>query len=85
MKYQNTFCSQCGKDQGPNNTGFSHCEDHSKENIMQDYTLTVISKTGDTHDYVVYAADLDAAIDKMMDKISYDVREIHTEDEIIIF
>jgi len=55
-----------------------------KENTMQDYTLTVISKTGDTHDYVIYAATLDAAIDKMLDKISYDVREIHTEDEIII-
>jgi hypothetical protein len=51
---------------------------------MQDYTLTVISKTGHTHDYVVYAATLDAAVDKMLDKISYDVREIHTDDEIII-
>jgi hypothetical protein len=55
------------------------------EIIMQDYTLTVISKTGDTHDYVVYAATLDAAIDKMLDKISYDVREIQTEDECIFF
>jgi hypothetical protein len=54
------------------------------EIIMQDYTLTVISKTGHTHDFVVYAATLDAAIDKMLDKISYDVREIHTDDEIII-
>lgn len=84
MKYQNTFCSQCGQDQGPGDAGFSQCKDHSKENIMQDYTLTVISKTGHTHDFVVYAATLDAAIDKMLDKISYDVREIHTEDEIII-
>jgi hypothetical protein len=32
----------------------------------------------------VYAATLDAAVDKMLDKISYDVREIHTDDEIII-
>jgi len=54
------------------------------EIIMQDYTLTVISKTGHTHDFVVYAATLDAAIDKMLDKISYDVREIHTDEEIII-
>ena len=51
---------------------------------MQDYTLTVVSKTGHTHDYVVYALDMDAAIDKLLDKISYDVREIHTDDEIII-
>jgi hypothetical protein len=52
---------------------------------MQDYTLTIISKTGVAHDYVVYAATLDAAIDKMLDKISYDVREIQTEDECIFF
>ena len=51
---------------------------------MQDYTLTIISKTGLAQDFVVYAATLDAAVDKMLDKISYDVREIHTDDEIII-
>ena len=52
---------------------------------MQDYTLTVVSKTGHTHDYVVYAATLDAAIDTLLDKISYDISVIYAEDECILF
>ena len=51
---------------------------------MQEFTLTVISKTGHSHDYVVQAETLDAAVDKMLDKIGYDAREIHTDEEIII-
>jgi glucose-6-phosphate isomerase len=51
---------------------------------MQDYTLTVISKTGHTQEIVVQAESLDAAVNKMLDKISYDVREIHADDVLII-
>ena len=29
-KFANTFCSQCGKEFGPGNHGFSHCQDHNK-------------------------------------------------------
>jgi len=27
-KYDKTFCSQCGREFGPGDHGFSHCEDH---------------------------------------------------------
>jgi len=52
---------------------------------MQDFTITVVSKTNHTHDYVVYALDMDAAIDKLLDKISYDISVIYAEDECILF
>lgn len=28
MRYANVSCSQCGRDFGPGDHGFSHCEDH---------------------------------------------------------
>jgi hypothetical protein len=28
MKFENTFCSQCGREFGPGDHGFSHCKDH---------------------------------------------------------
>jgi hypothetical protein len=27
-KFNETFCSQCGKSFGPGDTGYSHCSDH---------------------------------------------------------
>lgn len=27
-RFQQTYCSQCGGEQGPGNAGFSHCADH---------------------------------------------------------
>lgn len=30
FKFPETSCSQCGRDFGPGNHGFSHCEDHRK-------------------------------------------------------
>ena len=29
FKFQKTFCSACGREFGPGNHGFSHCEDHA--------------------------------------------------------
>jgi len=29
MKFEKTFCSQCGKALGPGSSGVSHCSDHS--------------------------------------------------------
>ena len=29
FKFQQTFCSSCGREFGPGNHGFSHCEDHA--------------------------------------------------------
>ena len=28
-KFQKVWCSQCGKEFGPGNSGFSHCENHN--------------------------------------------------------
>lgn len=28
VKFKQTFCSQCGKEFGPANHGYSHCTDH---------------------------------------------------------
>jgi hypothetical protein len=52
--------------------------------MMQEFTLTVVSKTGHAHDYVVYAPTVDDAVEKMLEKISYDVLEVHTEDHTYI-
>lgn len=30
LKFPKTFCSACGREFGPGNHGFSHCEDHSQ-------------------------------------------------------
>ena len=44
MKFSKTFCSQCGGEFGPRNSGFSHCADHkyvprlSKLESLQNYT-----------------------------------------------
>ncbi len=27
-RYENTFCSNCGREFGPGDHGFSHCENH---------------------------------------------------------
>jgi len=29
-RFAQTSCSQCGEDQGPGDSGFSHCSDHAK-------------------------------------------------------
>jgi hypothetical protein len=29
-KHKMVYCSQCGKAQGPGDSGFSHCSDHRK-------------------------------------------------------
>jgi hypothetical protein len=52
---------------------------------MQEFTLILVTKTNESHDYVVSAFTLEAAIDKLLDKVSYDVCGIHTDDECIIF
>ena len=33
FKFQKVYCSQCGKEFGPRDSGYSHCEDHRKEGI----------------------------------------------------
>ena len=30
MKFQNTFCSQCGGEFGPGDHGYSHCRNHQR-------------------------------------------------------
>jgi len=32
-RYDDTFCSQCGKSFGPGGNGYSHCEDHTRLNL----------------------------------------------------
>lgn len=29
-RFENTFCSQCGGEFGPGDSGYSHCADHRK-------------------------------------------------------
>jgi hypothetical protein len=31
FKFQVTWCSNCGREFGPGNHGFSHCEDHQQQ------------------------------------------------------
>jgi hypothetical protein len=32
MKYEKTYCSECGNEFGPGDHGYSHCSDHSEKN-----------------------------------------------------
>jgi hypothetical protein len=31
IKFDKTYCSQCGGEFGPRDSGYSHCKDHRKE------------------------------------------------------
>jgi hypothetical protein len=31
LKFQEVYCSQCGGEFGPRDSGYSHCKDHQKE------------------------------------------------------
>ncbi len=33
-KFQKTFCSQCGGEFGPGESGYSHCQDHIRPVIL---------------------------------------------------
>ena len=37
MKFQETFCSQCGQGFGPGDSGYSSCKSHSSVYIPTDY------------------------------------------------
>jgi hypothetical protein len=37
MKFQETFCSQCGEGFGPGDSGYSSCKSHSSAYIPTDY------------------------------------------------
>ena len=34
MRFEKTFCSQCGGEFGPGDSGYSHCQDHRAEKIV---------------------------------------------------
>lgn len=36
-RFAMTYCSQCGSEQGPGDSGVSHCEDHRLGKIVQPY------------------------------------------------
>ena len=33
MKFPQTYCSQCGTEQGPGDSGVSHCKDHRNSHV----------------------------------------------------
>lgn len=33
-RFPQTWCSQCGEEQGPGDHGFSHCQDHRRPKII---------------------------------------------------
>jgi hypothetical protein len=44
MKFQKTYCSQCGGEFGPGDHGYSHCSDHRKD-AQQDEPLETTIRT----------------------------------------
>jgi hypothetical protein len=34
MRFQKTYCSQCGGEFGPGDNGYSHCEDHAETKLV---------------------------------------------------
>lgn len=41
LKFQETFCSQCGGTFGPGDSGFSHCDQHEHLQNLDDLSPTV--------------------------------------------
>ena len=41
-RFQNVSCSHCGRDFGPGDAGFSHCEDHKRPRILPDDEIDAI-------------------------------------------
>ena len=54
-QFRNTFCSQCGKEFGPGDSGFSHCENHHLNNgrLNIDSTQKDIDNANDALGFVV--------------------------------
>jgi len=38
LKFANTYCSQCGREFGPGNSGYSHCIDHQAQGEAMNHT-----------------------------------------------
>ena len=38
-KFPETYCSQCGQNLGPGDSGVSHCRDHASVETRQQYEL----------------------------------------------
>ena len=36
LRFEDTWCSQCGHSLGPGNSGVSHCEDHIDCDLLND-------------------------------------------------
>ena len=66
-KYNKVYCSQCGGEFGPRNSGYSHCSDHIKEQKQKMSGKMPISKQ-----------DFDEMLDEMRKKSS-DYESINEE------
>lgn len=54
-KFEQTFCSQCGEEFGPGDSGYSHCSDHASSDYFQGPERTVIQiERRDHHDWIVW-------------------------------
>jgi hypothetical protein len=74
MKFQNTFCSQCGGEFGPGDHGYSHCHDHQKKNTM--YTVKILSEKNITSEHQIEAPSAQDAIDIVVDEAPFVISEV---------
>lgn len=65
MKFPQTWCSQCGTEQGPGDSGFSHCRDHRNAHLhpLFQQLLTPFAPPGSFSEQQAIQADL--AINRM--------------------
>jgi hypothetical protein len=49
FRFQQTSCSECGREFGPGNHGYSHCSSHTKEKPMSPEVMLVPRREGENH------------------------------------
>lgn len=50
-RFEKVWCSQCGEEFGPRDSGYSHCQDHLREE-SQDYLREEIARLKDEKDHL---------------------------------
>lgn len=63
MKFQNTFCSQCGGEFGPGDNGYSHCRNHHPR--AQQIAALKAQKQKVVADYQKLVTDINSQISKL--------------------
>ena len=78
-RFQETWCSQCGKGFGPGNSGYSHCQDHRPRRAIEDKADEALSNLEDIQSARTnFKSELDSLVrlyNRLSDDPDYHVSE----------